>query len=285
MRNISASAGGGFSEDSIDALRKHTPAVLQTAAAATNAAYKRAVDFLSTQIGIPNAVVIPYSNQLTVLAEVFRRVEIPDADQIRSISQWFWRSSASGYFSGWNTGMMASDLKAIEAFASGSAKLIELRVRRESADIWETRQFRLNNAHAKLLAIVLAHYRPIDLLTGQTIDVSRALAWNNVKEFHHFFPRAYLKGVGVQPARANALANIVMLTSGSNKLISDSAPSTYLEKVEAAAGPDLERWLSSNLISKVAFEAAKRNDFDAFLINRAQSISGAIDLLIGEPVE
>jgi hypothetical protein len=272
LRNISASAGGGFSAASIDDLRKVRPEDLKAAAEETKQAYYRAVDFLSTQIRVEGAAALPYSNQLTVLAEVFRRIPSPSAKQYAEIRLWLWRTALSGYFSGWNTGEMASDLKAVREFAEGKTDAIAVDLTRPNADIWVARQFRANNAHAKLLAIVLANRSPVDLLTGQVIDTTNALAWTNVKEFHHFFPQDYLKGREVAPARANALANIVMLTSASNKRITNRAPSDYLADVEAAAGGNLDDWLARNLISPEAYQAAKADDFDGFLAARAKRI-------------
>lgn len=276
LRNLSASAGGGFSTDSIDDLRKHTPEDLEKAAEQAKESYLRTVDFLTTQINIPGPEVVPYSNQLVVLAEVFRRVPAPTAGQYQAIRQWFWRTALAGYFSGWNTGSMALDLEAVRAFADGKSEDLEVVAAAPSPDIWTVRQFRANNAHAKLLAIVLAHRGPVDLLTGQKIDVGKALAWSNAKEFHHFFPRDYLKGQNVNRMRVNCLANFVMLTSDSNKKISNRAPSDYLTDVEAAAGDNLADWLSANLISTEAFAAAKADDFESFLALRAKTIHEAI---------
>lgn len=282
LRNLSASAGGGFSEDSIDALRKHDTKKLKEAASFTEEAYKRAVDFLSTEIAITNPRIIPYSNQLTVLVEIFRRVPIPTAEQHQAITEWFWSTSASGYFSGWNTGMMASDLAAVRDFAEGKKDDIEFRARRESTGIWQTRTFRRNNAHAKLLAILLSYQAPIDLLTGQKIDVSTALAWNNVKEFHHFFPRRFLKDKGEDDRRMNALANIIILSSSSNKTIGYQPPSVYLKDVADAAGTNIEDWLKSHLISSDAYEAAQSDDFGTSLGLRAHSIEQALNTKMGQ---
>src|SRR5262249_2504529 len=60
LRNISAAVGGGFSADSIDALRKHDAPSLKKAVEDTHEAYKRSVDFLTTQIGIPTSDIVPY---------------------------------------------------------------------------------------------------------------------------------------------------------------------------------------------------------------------------------
>jgi hypothetical protein len=190
LRNVSASSGGGFSTDSIEALRNRDVDDLKAAVSATREAYKRTIDYLATQIRVPSADVIPYANQITVLAEIFRRIASPTAEQYEAITRWFWRTALSGYFSGWNTGSMATDLTAVTQFAGGADAEITVTVVRPQVDVWRIRQFRANNAHAKLLAILLSYQKPVDLLTGQLIDTSKALAWSNAKEFHHFFPRS-----------------------------------------------------------------------------------------------
>lgn len=275
LRNLSASTGGGFSVASIDQLRHVSAEGLRAAANDTTEAYKRAVDFLTTQIRVPGAEVVPYVNQIVVLAEIFRRVPTPSAAQHAAITHWFWKTALSGYFGGWNTAMMSDDLAALKSFGEG-APSIALAAPQPGADLWKTRAFRANSAHSKLLAIVLAHQSPVDLLTGQSIDTVRALTWSNVKEYHHFFPQAYLALKGSTPNQMNALANIVLLTSTSNKVVGKRPPSEYLRDVEKAAGPRLEKWLASNLISPAAFEAAKKDNFELFLAERSKSIHAAV---------
>lgn len=276
LRNVSAAAGGGFSIESIDSLRKLPAPDLRAAAEKAREAYKRAVDFLATQVGVPNYDILPYSNELTEAVEIFRVLPTPTADQYRAIRHWFWRVAVSGYFAGWNTAAMAEDLRSIHAFAAGTAPEISANVALPDVSVWKSRAFRANNAHSKIFTIVLAHHAPVDLLTGQRIDVASALAWTNQKEFHHLFPREFLRAKKEPSGRINALANVVLLTSASNKTISDKAPSEYLKDVVAAAGSHLDEWLKSNLISRAAFEAAMRDDFDTFLDERAKAIHGAV---------
>lgn len=275
LRNLSAAAGGGFSAESIDALRHHSPEDLRAAVEDTEKAYKRMVDFLTTHVRVAGAEVIPYVNQLTVLAEVFRQIPTPSAEQYKAINEWFWETALSGYFSGWNTGNMASDLRAVKEFSEGN-KEIRYNASMPTSEIWRKRQFRRNTAHTKLLAIVLSHHHPRDLLTGQRIDIAKALAWTNTKEYHHFFPKAYLKRLGVSHTEINCLANFVMLTSSSNKKISDRSPSEYLAMVKAASGDELEVWLASNLISMDAYAAAIENDYERFLNIRANTIHNLV---------
>lgn len=279
LRTLSAAAGGGFSVESIDSLRKHPADKLKDATTNCQAAYEKTVDFLTTQIRIPSDSIIPYANQVVVLSEIFRLLPTPGAEQYTEIRKWFWRTASSGYFSGWNTGGMARDQAAVVGFASGKAKEIVITAYKPNPAIWVSKPFRSDSAHAKTLAIILAHHSPLDILTGQHIDVIQALAWTNLKEFHHFFPKDYLKNVGVDPGPANSLCNIIMLTSASNKQISNRPPSDYLKEVQAVAGPGLTSWLSSNLISDEAFTAALHDDYNSFLKARAKTIDEIITKL------
>ncbi len=272
LRSLSAAAGGGFSEGSIDNLRAYDPVHLKGACEQSCDSYKRTVDFLTTDLSIPSDRHIPYVNQIVVMAEIFRLLPNPNAKQRLAIKQWFWRTAVTGYFGGWNTGNMSADQEAAAKFAAGGLEEIEVSVSDTGPNVWTTQQFRLNTAHAKILTLLLAFNQPIDLLTGQKIDLNRALHYANTKEYHHFFPRDYLIGDGVTVRRANLLANFVMLTSDSNKKISNKPPSVYLKGVEAALGEHFKSALESNLISDAAYAAAKMDDYEKFLKERAKTI-------------
>jgi hypothetical protein len=235
-----------------------------------------AVDFLTTEMNIPDAGILPYVNQMAVLAEVFNVSNTLTAQQVAATKRWFWRTSVTGYFGGWNTGMMTSDLKAARAFAAGTAAEIDYAYSPPPDSIWTTRTFRSNNAHSKLLGLILCHHHPVDLLTGVVIDVGHALSWENLKEYHHFFPKKFMAEEHPGDERVNALANIILLTSASNKAISDRAPSDYCADVEDAAGNNLDAWLESLLVPRAAFEAAKHDDVTTFLEMRAKAINSAV---------
>lgn len=273
LRNVSAAVGGAFTVESIDELRKLKPDVLKEGTSKSADGYKRAVDFLSTHIKVPSFAVVPYTNQVVVLAEILRRLPVPTGPQWRAIENWFWRSGISGYFSGWNSGMMATDLAGVVEFAKGNLDALEMGFQVSTPSVWTSRAFRGNNAHSKILAILLAYQSPKDFLTGQAIDVDKALAWQNSKEFHHFFPQAFLRSKGVPTSRISSLANMVFLSSSSNKLISDRAPSEYLGKLLAEHDIEARAWLATNLVDEAAIEAALADDYNAFLAARAHAIN------------
>jgi len=274
LRSFSAAAGGGFSEGSIENLRRYDSLHLQDAAVKTKNSYQITVDFLSTDLGIPSNEQIPYINQIVVLSKVFRLVPKPSAKQLLALKQWFWKAAVSSYFSGWNTGNMATDQVAVRKFADGELDALSVSLNNPGRVVWINQQFRLNTAHAKILSLMLAFNGPIDLLTGQAIDVSKALHYSNSKEFHHFFPRAWLVDTKHEPARRiNSLSNFIMLTASSNKIITNRPPSDYLKQVESELGNNLRSALERNLISDEAYSAALQDDYDGFLQARSKTLT------------
>jgi len=282
LRTLGAAAGGDFSKQSIDALRELDKKRLSAAAEAMKAASLRAADFLATEISAPRAEALPYSNQFAVLCEVFRLLPHPNATQLAEIKRWFWLTTLSGYFGGWDSGQMTQDTRHVRDFAAGrSATLGEGGVV-PSSSLWGVKQFRSNSAVSKMLGLMLAVAAPLDLLNGQRIDVDKSLAWSNDKEYHHVFPQAYLKRSGVRGNEANLVGNIVLLTSKSNIDIRDSAPSEYLSRISAESGREaLVQRLASNLVPEAALDAALANDYTLFLGLRSEHLHAHVQSLTG----
>lgn len=282
MRCLAAANGSDFSSGSIEALRNVSPDILHLYAEKIKDASKLAVDFLSTELHLPCAEALPYVNQFTVLIELFRVLPIPDADQLRQIKRWFWATTLSGYFAGWDSGQMAIDVRSIREFASGKNSSIDIKTSRPMVSLWSTRPFRANSAISKMVALMFAMKGPLDLLTGQKIDIDRSLAWSNDREFHHFFPKSYLNKNGIKASKSNVPANIIFLTSRSNNTISDSAPSNYLKDIIDSDGREalIER-LESNLVPESALDAALNNDYDLFVKYRASYFHSIAEELSG----
>lgn len=279
MRNVSASQGGGFSIDQIELLRQSTPDRRLQAAKDTKEAYRRAVDFLSDEIGVASAAGLPYANQIVVLAEAFRLLpNAPPPHVFAAIRSWFWRTSLGSHFGGWNTGQMAADLKSVRAFAESRGTELKVDAARHDETIWFLKTFRANTALSKAFAILLATQGPRDILTGRAIDTRAALSWANQKEFHHFFPQKFLKSIKTSN-EVHALANIVFLSSASNKDVSSNPPSKYLRVSMERLGDEFTAVMRSNLISESAVQAALNDDYDSFLIARAsalEAVAGAL---------
>jgi hypothetical protein len=131
---------------------------------------------------------------------------------------------------------------------------------------------------------MLSHGQPLDIVNGQKIDPDKSLAWSNDKEYHHFFPQAYLARNGKGPTHSNVVANIVLLTSASNIAIRDKAPSDYLQTIIDSSGRDvLVQRLLTNLVPEDALDAALEDDYDTFLDRRSAFLHAEALRLTGTP--
>jgi len=111
------------------------------------------------------------------------------------------------------------------------------------------------------------------------LNLQKALSWDNEKEFHHIFPRAYLRGKSVPSEEINVIPNIAILSSASNKTISHLSPSEYFKMSRVALGDEFEAVMKSNFISDVAILAAEEDDYRMFLQLRAVEILDAAKAL------
>ncbi len=282
LRTIAVAAGFGFSTRDINRLRELDKGKLRDAVGEAARAAERAVDFLSTQIRTPKADALPYYNQFAVLVEVFRQLPKPSSAQYDALRRWFWLTASGEYFKGWSETQMSADLQAVTAFATGEAKGLDTGAPLPRSALWWRNGFSKRNAPSKLLALILSYEDPLDLLHGQRIDVGRALSWQNDKEFHHFFPKAFLGSRGMRGARANVCGNLIMLTSNSNIWIADRPPSRYLRDLAEldGEGPLRER-LRTCLVHEEAYQAALRDDYDTFLRVRSETLHKRLMALIG----
>jgi hypothetical protein len=212
---------------------------------------------------------------------VFRLIPNPNSTQLEEIKNWFWLTTLSSYFGGWGSGDMTQDAKRIKNFAEGVQGILLEGMSRPTAAVWRRKPFRSNSAVSQMLALMLGHETPADLLNGQKIDIDKSISWSNDREFHHFFPQRYLERCqkGSDP---NLVANIVLLTSKSNIHIRDKAPSQYLQEIAAEIGRrELESRLRSNLVPPEALDAALADDYNSFLDLRSKYLHEHAERLTG----
>lgn len=279
LRTITAAAELGFDIKDLLPLQELSNQQIRDAVWQASKASERAADFLSTQIRMPGGAALPYPNQFAVLVEIFRQVPKPDSSQYEAIRRWFWRTLGGEYFKGWSAAQIVADTGAISAFATAGVAEIETAAPTPRSTLWSNSRFSRNSAVSKLLGLILSYEDPLDLNTGQRIDVGKALSWQNDKEYHHFFPRAFVKREGL--GDPDVCSNFIMLTSLSNIWISDRAPSDYLKDLrELESEEALRKRLRSCLIEEDAYQAALRDDFHAFQRARSETLHQRLTELI-----
>lgn len=263
--------GSAKRETMMTQLRDRDRGQLDDDMAATRAALERAVDFLSSDVRVISDDLLPYERQLVLLTYIFFKIAHPNAAQIRVLQRWFWRTSFSERYRRGGEGLFDDDLQTAEE-ALENADLLERFGTPPGANVVLNAEFRTPSAFTKAFVAMLACRRPLNLRTGRPIDVERALSPYNRRQFHHIFPKGFLKDRYPRHDRTNSLVNICMLGAEDNRAIGARAPSDYLVELRGVHGDQFDVILGSNFIPPGCWPFIESDDFDGFLAARADHL-------------
>ena len=272
LKTLSAIHLGSIQDKSLRDLRNLTTPEIEALAGKTGLALRSAVDALSTQFKIHSWDFLSYEAVLLVSAYIFKDSKELTATQANRLSQWFWRASFGERYKIGGENFVSRDLEVVKKYVlSGAGSADEFgSVPAESE--WGRVQFKSNVARSRAYILALASAAPRNLSNGMTVDVQHALSSYNKKEYHHVYPRAYLKALGYGDA-SNVLGNIIMVTANTNKVISDSPPSTYVPTIVSALGAESDAVFQTNLLPMPSGFDYATASYDEFLAARGQILT------------
>lgn len=203
----------------------------------------------------------------------------PSADQRRFLKDFFWRVSLAGRYSQSMESHVTSDLKKIDCFIEGRPASYEWPVDPSPQFIEDNGYFNTGRSFIKALLCELASHGPQSFDSGNPVRLHNDwLKQVNSKNYHHFFPRAYMKKTDeADEFFVNHIANITFVDDYLNKrVIRDKAPSVYLKKLkEDNHDVDLARVLKTHLID-LEGDQVLGDDFDTFFDHRVKALSRAL---------
>ena len=203
-----------------DDVRDQTPVVVNS--------IKRAIDLLSTEFNIRTDEFLPKPQQFVGLVYLFSKINILSASQLDTLRKWFWRTSFSNRYSAGTDEKMNEDIFFFKQIINCNFNGISKYKSELSDTIFIKKNLTKANSWSRATLLLLACNEPEDLTNGAKIEVGYALSNFNRKEYHHIFPRKFLKdSFSLSTPEINRLTNFCFLPAGSNKYISDKAPSDY----------------------------------------------------------
>jgi len=138
-------------------------------------------------------------------------------------------------------------------------------------------RFSKSSPYTRAFLLLLAQKSPLNLVNGNRIDLGTALSEYNLKEYHHIFPRTFLRNKGIETEKINSLCNFAFLPADANKTISGKSPSDYIFNVTPSS--TYSRILESNLMP-LRKEIYQKDQYDTFLDERATLILQYLDNVI-----
>jgi hypothetical protein len=236
-------------------------------------ALKESIDYFRSVYRIPVSAILPYDSLLVPFAYFFYfQKEKPKGEQIKFLEEFFWRMSLSFRYSSSTESKLAQDIKRIDEILKGNRpNYDDVKVYLNSPkDLIET-SFSAGSSYCKAILCLLAYHEPKDFQdNGKVILDNSWLKVANSKNYHHFFPKAYLRKNNI--GNENSLVNITLVSADLNKRkIKAKAPSIYIKDF-LDENDDLPTSLKSHLINDLDNFGIMSDDYLVFLEKRANAI-------------
>ncbi len=225
-----------------------------------------AISFFYGALGVKTYDWLPYRAMMPLLAYFFCKVpdeHLTDAQRSGLIT-WFWRSAIGGRYGQAATSLMARDrADVMDALLAGqpftlptrtasASDLLKLRIERQSA---------LKNAVFCLLAL----NAPRDFIDDRLIPMNADVLTPTSKANRRIvFSRQFLKGAH----KSDLVLNALLIPAGLHAVMIGKPPAEYLADF-ADANPDLDQTLASHILPVGADSPLRKNDYPAFLRQRA----------------
>lgn len=235
-------------------------------------ALKDSIDYFRTTYGIPVSRLLPYDSLLVPFAYFFYyKKDKPSAEQRKYLEEFFWRMSLSFRYSSSTESKLAQDIKRIDEILQGNRPdYSDIKVYLNSPQDLIDTNFSAGNSYCKAVLCLLAYQNPKDFQdNGKVILDNSWLKVASSKNYHHFFPKAYLKKKSWP--NDNSIVNITFVSSNLNKRkIGAKPPSTYISDF-SDENAYISDALESHLISPNNY-GIESDDYGVFLQARAKRI-------------
>ena len=246
-----------------------------------------AVDFLRNSIKVPVSSLMPYYSLLVPFSYFFIKnyekngSETTSNIQTKLLTQYFYWASLTNRFTSGVPAKIEQDLLKMDKIVNNEPPDYpeeELKISFE--DLIEKR-FSTSEAYCKALLCVYAANNPLNLRNNSSIRLDNSwLRRANSRNYHHFFPRAYLRRKGINDDKANVILNIILVDDYLNKrVIGAKPPSKYIREF-MRENDDIEKALRSHFINDAEKFGIFNNDYEAFIQERAKVVSRRLRSLL-----
>lgn len=242
-------------------------------------AIKATVGYFRDVYHIPVSKLLPYPSLIVPFAYFFAKTannRYPTGEANKYLRDFFWRCSLGNRYSSAVESKLAQDIKRIDKIISGKLPSYDWAIDPSVEFITDNGWFRTGRSYIKAILCILTFLRPRSFGDyDHIVNVSNDwLHQSNSKNYHHFFPKAYLKKVN-RGDWADHIANITIVDDHLNKKeIGAKAPSSYMKQF--SKNERLGDTMETHLIGDLHDFGVLENDYDLFFDKRIERISREI---------
>ncbi|UEM09048.1 DUF262 domain-containing protein [Bradyrhizobium barranii subsp. barranii] len=238
---------------------------------------KGAIDFLRKNLHVESLDNLPYVNLLVPLSVFFagepNKQKRVTNNQRKEILRWFWHTCIHRKYNSQPIKSLREDVIEFAKLADGSITKLTHPEAGLSNTFFLNNTFRLNSVVSRTFILLLAQKGPRSFLSGNKIDLRKALKEYNRNEFHHIHPRSFLKTAKNSEIDDSCLANMCFLSRSDNNSISGSAPSDYRKRM----GEDIEDIEEANFLPPSTWQ----DNFETFVEERSVLLTFYAAQLLG----
>ena len=240
---------------------------------------ERTVEYFKNYYRIPVSQLLPYNALIVPFSYFFfYHKDKPTGNKQKYLQDYFWRCSLSGRYSSSVESKLAQDIKRIDSILEDKLPTYDWSIDSSAEFIIDNGWFSAGRSYIKAILCIYAYHQPKSFNDDSLVNISNYwLKQANSKNYHHFFPRAYLKKQGEEDRYINHILNITIVDDFLNKReIGAKAPSKYMSKFKKT-NPELDSSMKSHLINNLDDFGVWEDDYDAFFENRAKLLNKEIE--------
>jgi len=236
---------------------------------------KEAIDHFQIEFQIPISRILPYPALIVPFSYFFyKNKKKPSREQAKFLEEYFWRSSLSYRFSSGVESKLSQDAKRIDVIINNKKpsydKKFQLNVSKQYIrDYW----FSTRDSFCKAILCLFSSFGPRSFNSDKRVKLDNSwLMTPNSKNYHHFFPKAYLKKQGYSENQQNTITNITIVDDFLNKReIRTKAPSVYMKKFDKE-NSELSKTMKTHLIDDLDSFGIWTDNYEKFLEKRTERI-------------
>lgn len=235
------------------------------------------IDYFKTKYRIPVSALLPYDGLVVPFTYFFYKTKglKPTATQAKYLEDYFWRVVISSRFYSSLEQRIGQDINRINLILNEQQPVYDEIIDITPERIKHEGEFTTSKGYIKGLLCLLAYYQPKSFKDNSIVLIDNSwLKQANSKNYHHFFPKAYMKKYrpDIPYSMVNHIANITIVDGYINKQeIRDKAPSKYMQKY-ISENEHISETMASHLI-EIKQSNLINDDFETFFNNRIELIS------------
>jgi hypothetical protein len=241
-------------------------------------AIKSAIDYFRTTYYIPVSRILPYNGLVVPFAYFFYHLKNRPSGRIADLLQdFFWRTSLSERYSSSLETRIGQDIKRIDAILKAERPKYDYRINVEPQEIIDNGWFSAGRSYIKAILCLYAYQQPKSFMDNSIVTMNNNwLKQANSRNYHHFFPKAFLKKRGEDQFKINHIVNITIVDAFLNKnKMSAKAPSQYM-KMFKEGNLQLNQTMETHLIDDLDKYGIWNDDYDTFFEKRAERVSNEL---------